>query len=185
MRKIRLLILISIILFSCSNENYFEGAVENESIESPKLKSYGDGRFDVLGFGYDITDQYLNGGSVRAQVVDVDKLFKQGFITEKDFGNSVDASGLIFSSSSMSQKLGWALGAAFTGWIMFLFKYNPDIVEQGAKTILGERLMISLIPAACCILAFIGMISYPLTEKKVNEISAELEKRRIEKVSIN
>ncbi|MDR2005402.1 MAG: MFS transporter [Prevotella sp.] len=94
-------------------------------------------------------------------------------------------SGLIFSSSSMSQKLGWALGAAFTGWIMFLFKYNPDIVEQGAKTILGERLMISLIPAACCILAFIGMISYPLTEKKVNEISAELEKRRIEKVSIN
>lgn len=90
-------------------------------------------------------------------------------------------SGLIFSSSSMSQKLGWALGAALTGWILFLFKYNPDIVQQSAETIFGERLMISLIPAACCLLAFIGMMFYPLTEKKVKEVTAELEKRRAEK----
>ncbi|MDR2005392.1 MAG: MAC/Perforin domain-containing protein [Prevotella sp.] len=128
MRKIRLLILISIILFSCSNENYFEGAVENESIESPKLKSYGDGRFDVLGFGYDITDQYLNGGSVRAQVVDVDKLFKQGFITEKDFGNSVDASvysgsDVLSYSQDISVKLGLGLEfSPFAGSLNSSFK---------------------------------------------------------------
>lgn len=89
-------------------------------------------------------------------------------------------SGLIFSSSSMSQKLGWALGAALTGWILFLFKYSPDIAEQSAQTILGERLMISLIPAACCFLAFIGMFFYPLTEKRVKETADELEKRRAE-----
>ncbi len=92
-------------------------------------------------------------------------------------------SGLIFSSSSMSQKLGWALGAALTGWILFLFKYNPDIIQQNAETIFGERLMISLIPAGCCILAFIGMMFYPLTEKKVREVTAELEKRRAEKTT--
>jgi GPH family glycoside/pentoside/hexuronide:cation symporter len=90
-------------------------------------------------------------------------------------------SGLIFSSSSMSQKLGWALGAAITGWILFLFKYNPDIAAQSTQTIFGERLMISLIPAACCVLAFIGMFFYPLTVKKVKETTAELEKRRAEK----
>lgn len=90
-------------------------------------------------------------------------------------------SGLIFSSSSMSQKLGWALGAALTGWILFLFKYDPDIAQQSMETIFGERLMISLIPAACCLLAFIGMSFYPLTEKRVKEITAELEKRRSEK----
>lgn len=87
-------------------------------------------------------------------------------------------SGLIFSSSSMSQKLGWALGAAMTGWILFLFKYNPEIIQQGAETIMGERLMISLIPAVCCLLAFIGMFFYPLTENKVKEIIAELDVRR-------
>jgi GPH family glycoside/pentoside/hexuronide:cation symporter len=88
------------------------------------------------------------------------------------------ASGLIFSSSSMSQKLGWALGAAITGWILFIFKYNPDILQQSADTIMGERMMISLIPAACCVIAFIGMMFYPLTEKKVEEVTQALEERR-------
>lgn len=92
------------------------------------------------------------------------------------------ASGLIFSSSSMSQKLGWALGAALTGWILFIFKYNPDIVQQSTETIFGERLMISLIPAACCVIAFFGMMAYPLSEAKVKEITEELEKRRSQEV---
>lgn len=90
-------------------------------------------------------------------------------------------SGLIFSSSSMSQKLGWALGAALTGWILFIFKYNPEIAQQSAQTIFGEKLMISLIPAVCCIVAFFGMLAYPLSEKKVKEVTEELEKRRQEK----
>lgn len=88
------------------------------------------------------------------------------------------SSGLIFSSSSMSQKLGWALGAALTGWILFVFKYNPDIIQQNAETIFGERMMISLIPAACCLIAFLGMMAYPLSEKKVKEITEELNNRR-------
>jgi GPH family glycoside/pentoside/hexuronide:cation symporter len=94
-------------------------------------------------------------------------------------------SGLIFSSSSMSQKLGWALGAALTGWILFLFRYNPNIAAQSTETIFGERMMISLIPAACCVLAFIGMVFYPLTEKKVKEVTAELERKRNRKSSVN
>ena len=88
------------------------------------------------------------------------------------------SSGLIFSSSSMSQKLGWALGAALTGWILSIFKYNPEVLQQNAETILGERLMISLIPAACCLIAFLGMMLYPLSEKKVKEINKELEEKR-------
>lgn len=87
-------------------------------------------------------------------------------------------SGLIFSSSSMSQKLGWALGAAMTGWVLFFFGYNPEILQQNADTIFGERLMMSLIPAACCLLALLGMLFYPLTDKKVAEITTELQKRR-------
>ncbi len=88
-------------------------------------------------------------------------------------------SGLIFSSSSMSQKLGWALGAALTGWILFLFHYNHDLVQQTSETIRGEKLMISILPAACCLLAVAGMFFYPLTEKRVQEIAWELKKRRV------
>lgn len=88
------------------------------------------------------------------------------------------APGLIFSSSSMSQKLGWAVGAALSGWILAYFNYNPEAVQQAAETIYGERMMISLIPAACCLLAFVGMLFYPLNDKKVKEITEELNKKR-------
>lgn len=88
------------------------------------------------------------------------------------------SSGLIFSSSSMSQKLGWALGAALTGWTLSIFGYNPDLARQTMETVFGERLMISLIPAVCCVLAFFGMLMYPLSEKRVQEISEELEEKR-------
>lgn len=90
------------------------------------------------------------------------------------------ATGLIFSSSSMSQKLGWALGAALSGWILAVFNYNPDMLQQSADTIFGERIMISLIPSACCVLAFIGMLFYPLSDKKVKENTELLEKKRTE-----
>ena len=89
------------------------------------------------------------------------------------------ATALIFSSSSMSQKLGWAFGAAITGWILFWFGYNPEIAEQSMNTILGERLMLSLIPAVSCIIAVVGMFFYPLSDKVVKENSEKLDKKRI------
>jgi GPH family glycoside/pentoside/hexuronide:cation symporter len=88
------------------------------------------------------------------------------------------ATGLVFSSSSMSQKLGWALGSAMSGWILAVFKYAPEAVEQSAQTIFGEHIMISLMPAVCCILAFVGMMFYPLTDKRVKEISEQLNLKR-------
>jgi glycoside/pentoside/hexuronide:cation symporter, GPH family len=88
------------------------------------------------------------------------------------------ATGLIFSSSSMSQKLGWALGSAMSGWILAIFKYSPDALQQSSETIFGEHMMISLMPAVCCVLAFVGMMFYPLSDKKVREISELLDAKR-------
>jgi len=88
------------------------------------------------------------------------------------------ATGLIFSSSSMSQKLGWALGSAMSGWILAVFKYVPDAAQQSSQTLFGEHIMISLMPAVCCVLAFVGMLFYPLSDKRVKEISEQLEVKR-------
>ncbi len=88
------------------------------------------------------------------------------------------ATGLIFSSSSMSQKLGWALGAALSGWILAIFNYAPDAVQQSQQTLFGEHIMISLLPAVCCVLAFVGMLFYPLSDKKVKENSEKLNEKR-------
>jgi GPH family glycoside/pentoside/hexuronide:cation symporter len=88
------------------------------------------------------------------------------------------ATGLIFSSSSMSQKLGWALGSALSGWILAVFHYMPDAVQQSSETVFGEHIMISLMPAMCCVLAFVGMLFYPLSDKKVLEIAEQLNQKR-------
>jgi len=88
------------------------------------------------------------------------------------------ATGLIFSSSSMSQKLGWALGSAMSGWILAVFHYMPNALQQSQETIFGEHIMISLMPAICCMLAFVGMFFYPLSDKKVRENSEQLNLKR-------
>lgn len=88
------------------------------------------------------------------------------------------ATGLIFSSSSMSQKLGWAFGAALSGWILAIYNYAPDALQQSADTLFGEQIMISLFPAICAVVAFLGMLFYPLSDKKVKEIAKELNEKR-------
>jgi len=103
-------------------------------------------------------------------------------VSHQELTTGRQASGLIFSSSSMSQKLGWALGAALTGWILAWFNYNPELAKQSMETIFGERMMISLLPAVCCVIAFFGMMFYPLTDKRVKEIAEELEIKRGEKI---
>ncbi len=89
------------------------------------------------------------------------------------------ATGLIFSSSSMSQKLGWALGTALSAWILAVFKYAPELAVQSPQTIFGEHISVSLIPAVCCLLAFVGMYFYPLSDKKVKENTEQLNQKRI------
>ncbi|MCD7898919.1 MAG: MFS transporter [Bacteroides sp.] len=92
------------------------------------------------------------------------------------------STGLIFSSSSMSQKMGWALGAALTGWLLAWFGYSQEMAVQSEEAIYGVRLMISWLPAVSCLLAVIGMAFYPLSEKKVHDITEELERRRSNKL---
>lgn len=87
------------------------------------------------------------------------------------------ATGLIFSSSSMSQKLGWAIGTAVTGWLLAYFGFEANQV-QNAETISGIKMFMSIFPAIGSILSIIFIYFYPLTEKGLKAITMELEKRR-------
>lgn len=84
------------------------------------------------------------------------------------------ATGLIFSSSSMSQKFGWAIGTAITGWLLGFFGFQANAV-QSEEAISGIKMFLSFLPAVGTILS-VGFISmYPLTEKKMKDITTELE----------
>lgn len=87
------------------------------------------------------------------------------------------ATGLIFSSSSMSQKFGWSIGGALTGWLLGYFGFQANMV-QTEEVQHGIRLMLSLLPAAATVLSVIFISFYPLTEKTLSEITKSLETKR-------
>jgi GPH family glycoside/pentoside/hexuronide:cation symporter len=87
------------------------------------------------------------------------------------------ATGLIFSSSSMSQKFGWTIGGATTGWLLGFFGFKANIV-QAQNTQDGIRLMLSILPAVGAALSVLFMFLYPLSEKKLLAIVDELNKKR-------
>ena len=87
------------------------------------------------------------------------------------------ATGLIFSSSSMSQKLGWTLGGAVTGWLLGMWGFEAN-TAQNAETITGIRMMLSFIPAAGALLSAAFIIFYKLSDSFMMEVSEDLTRRR-------
>lgn len=88
------------------------------------------------------------------------------------------ATGLIFSSSSMSQKFGWTIGGALTGWLLAYFGFQANVI-QSDFALTGINLMMSVFPAIATALSALFISIYPLTEKRSAEIAAELENKRI------
>jgi glycoside/pentoside/hexuronide:cation symporter, GPH family len=83
------------------------------------------------------------------------------------------ATGLIFSASGMSQKLGWTVASSLGLYILGYFAFQAN-VEQPIETLDGIKLVVSMVPAACCFLAAAIMGLYPLTAKRMTQIEADL-----------
>jgi GPH family glycoside/pentoside/hexuronide:cation symporter len=94
-----------------------------------------------------------------------------------EWKNGRRATGLIFSSSSMSQKFGWTIGGATTGWLLGYLGYQANVLQSDA-TQTGIRWMLSGIPAIGCALSVIFISIYPLSEKKLVYITDELTVKR-------
>jgi GPH family glycoside/pentoside/hexuronide:cation symporter len=84
--------------------------------------------------------------------------------------------GLVFSALQFAQKLGLAVGAGLTGIILAWFGFIAN-VEQSDQSINGIRLMFSIFPAALALAGVVAVLFYPLRDKKVQEIEAELNER--------
>jgi GPH family glycoside/pentoside/hexuronide:cation symporter len=87
------------------------------------------------------------------------------------------ATGLIFSSSSMSQKIGWTVGGAISGWLLAAFGFEANVAQTG-ESLLGIRLMISVFAAGGALLSVAFLLFYPLDEATMQEIDTELQKAR-------
>ena len=94
-----------------------------------------------------------------------------------EYKNGRRATGLIFSASTMSQKFGWAIGAYVALSLMSQVGFKPN-VDQTRESLHGLLLLFSLIPAGLGILSMILLAFYPLGDKRVEKMIAELNERR-------
>jgi GPH family glycoside/pentoside/hexuronide:cation symporter len=94
-----------------------------------------------------------------------------------EWKNHRRATGLIFSASSMSQKLGWAVGGAMAAWILAGFGYRPGEI-QSSESEIGIKLLVSVIPAIFAAIGLIFMMFYKLDDKTMLQIEKDLAERR-------
>lgn len=77
----------------------------------------------------------------------------------------------------MSQKFGWTIGGALTGWLLGYYGFQANVIQtEFAQN--GIRMMLSIFPAIGTILGVLFMLIYPLGEKKMAEIGADLKAER-------
>ena len=98
------------------------------------------------------------------------------------------STGLIFSSSSMAQKFGGAIGGAAVLWLLSACGYTPRTDEQlAAQALITQpeaalqclRYLMSFIPAAVALLAILVCHFYPLTTARVRDINDHLKSLRV------
>ncbi len=88
------------------------------------------------------------------------------------------ATGLVFSASSMSQKFGWTIGGALVGWLLGFYGFQANVAQtETAQN--GILMMLSFYPAIGTLLGAGFMLIYPLSEKKMEQISGDLTALRV------
>ena len=80
MKKIHWLFgLLLSICYSCSELDDFSVESTSESLSTPTTRYAGDEKYDVLGYGYDVTGEYLHPLSVRNPVLNIAKYEQEHF----------------------------------------------------------------------------------------------------------
>lgn len=92
--------------------------------------------------------------------------------------NGTASTGLIFSSSSMAQKFGGALGAFLLMQVLALVGYDKDLAAQAPRTLNAIKALMSWIPAIGSVLGMVCISLYPLTTARMKKIQNELEIKR-------
>jgi GPH family glycoside/pentoside/hexuronide:cation symporter len=87
------------------------------------------------------------------------------------------ATGLVFSASIMSNKIGWTVGSMIAGLILASTGFVANEV-QNVNVQNGLKAMMSVIPVAIGVVAFIILLFYKLDESTMKTIKADLDERR-------
>jgi GPH family glycoside/pentoside/hexuronide:cation symporter len=126
------------------------------------LQLFASGLIAFTGVGF-----WMLMGSIGADVMDYDEL--QGGRRRE---------GAFSACGSWINKVGMALGAGISFFILQWVGFDSNLVTQTPHTIFMIRFLLLAIPIVGLALSAIALTSFPLTQEKMAEIRAELEARR-------
>lgn len=95
-----------------------------------------------------------------------------------EYKNGRRATGLVYSAGSFATKFGGGLAGALIGIILSAFNYNGQDAVAIEGAIPGIKMLMSWIPTLIAILAAALMTLYPLSQKKLEQITIELNEKR-------
>lgn len=87
------------------------------------------------------------------------------------------STGLTFSAATFAQKAGWGIGGALAGWLLAIFKFEPNM-EQTETAITGIKLMISVFPGILYMSCAILLFFYNIDQQTCIQMEKDLDERR-------
>ncbi|MDU0347970.1 glycoside-pentoside-hexuronide (GPH):cation symporter [Actinomyces sp. MRS3W] len=90
----------------------------------------------------------------------------------------VRADGTSYAAVSLSTKIASAVGGAISLYIIGFFGYDGAAKVQTATALTGINVATNLMPAIMAFVAFIPLLFWKLSTKRMNEITAELDVKR-------
>lgn len=100
-----------------------------------------------------------------------------------EYRNGRRATGLVYSAGSFATKFGGGIAGAIIGLVLAAFHYSGQDAAAIEGAIPGIIMLMSWIPAIIALIAAGLMTLYPLTQKKMDEITLELNNRRLNEIS--
>lgn len=87
-------------------------------------------------------------------------------------------SGIVNALTGIFYKAGMALGGVVPGLVLAYVGFNSELLEQSAMAQQGILWLVAVIPAALLLLAMFIISRYDLSDERIDEINAEIERRQ-------
>jgi len=101
-----------------------------------------------------------------------------------EYKNGRRATGLVYSAGSFATKFGGGIAGAIIGFILGSFSYNGQDAASIEGAIPGIKMLMSWVPGIVAAMGACIMMFYPLTQKKMDEITSTLAQRRLDEAKI-
>jgi GPH family glycoside/pentoside/hexuronide:cation symporter len=126
------------------------------------LQIFASGLIAFTGAGF-----WMISGSIGADVMDYDEL-----------ENGRRREGSFVACGSWINKLGMAIGAGVSFFILEWVGFDSNLAVQTDNTIFTIRLLLAAIPIVGLVLSMIALARFPLSQERMADIRTQLEARR-------